>query len=189
MRKCIHCPRKGEPPGKTTVWQAVILWDVQILQQTSGKYPETANNERQGERSKQTSTAHSVLTPVAAQHELGDISSGPASRLGGGVPFWPSGSRAKGAALRCMELLTQQPPTWLHQNLRGQKSMVAPGGQCPALCMQQEKWLWHCLSSAGQTGKSQAEVMSRKWWATLQGTNCSMDAMLLPTQPTGFLTP
>lgn len=70
MRKCIHYPRQSGPPGKTTTWQVLILWDVQILQQTSDEYSKPANDECQGKRSKQTSTAPSVDTPAVAQQEL-----------------------------------------------------------------------------------------------------------------------
>lgn len=70
--------------------------------------------------------------------------------------------QAKGAVLRAVEMLLQQPLVLLEQWSGSQGPEAAAGDQCPGLCQKHSKWLYHCFLSAGQIRKDQAEVMSGK---------------------------
>lgn len=70
--------------------------------------------------------------------------------------------QAKGAVLHGVEMLRQQPSFLLEQWSGSQGPEAAASGQRPELRQKHSKWLYHCLPSAGQIRKDQAEVMSGK---------------------------
>lgn len=152
-------PKVGQVPSKTTVLQAVVLWDIQRLQEISDKCPETANNEWQGERSKQTSTVPSEETAAVARH-LVEIRS--CNQVGCGGAVLTSRIQSKGfCPAPCGDALTAA-SHMVTPVIGGQKPEPAAGGQCPELGVKQDKLLHHCLPSTGQIGKNLVEAMRRK---------------------------
>lgn len=189
MRKCIRCPKQGESLSKTMVWQVILCNTVGSSKYYSKHQINTQKKQTLNGRGRDPSKPpqHSAWRHLwLAQHQLSllmaqqHVETSTQILQAGWV--WGCGSRAKGAALCGTEMLTQQPSICLHQWFRDRRQAAAAGGQCPDLCMQEDNLPWQCMSSAELIGKNQSEVMNRRRWATMQGTN-KLDTVLLPAQP------